>query len=149
MAFYLSMAILFVIFDRFFKYMAVNYLTSDGVDLLGKIFRLNFTGNYDIAFSLPVNGGLLNILIIFIIVWLMYYLMYVAEKGRYSESLLLVFVILGASSNLMDRMQYGFVIDYLDLKYFTVFNLADAMIVLGAVGLAWANLQSDKNKKRI
>lgn len=149
MAFYLLVAVFFVAFDRFFKTLAVNNLTEGGVDLLGGIFRFNFSGNYNVAFSLPFNGVFLNILIILLIIWLMYYLMYVAERGRIGEALSLIFVILGAASNFMDRLQHGFVIDYFDLKYFTVFNLADAMIVFGAVGLAWTGMRIEKNKKRI
>ena len=44
-------------------------------------------------------------------------------------------IIFGAVSNLYDRLKYGFVIDYFDLKYFTIFNIADAMIFFGALGV--------------
>jgi signal peptidase II len=44
---------------------------------------------------------------------------------------LLLFIIFGAISNLVDRLKFGYVIDYIDIKYFTVFNLADIMIVVG------------------
>jgi len=46
-------------------------------------------------------------------------------------------VILGAAGNLFDRLKYGYVVDYLDLKYFTAFNLADVMIVAGVIYLIY------------
>jgi signal peptidase II len=44
----------------------------------------------------------------------------------------------GAAGNLLDRIRLGFVVDYLDLRVWPVFNLADVAIVLGAGALALA-----------
>jgi hypothetical protein len=52
------------------------------------------------------------------------------ELAKRFKLLYSVLVLIGAISNLYDRLSYSYVIDYLDLKYFTVFNVADAMIVL-------------------
>ncbi len=50
-------------------------------------------------------------------------------------------MITGAISNIIDRLSYGYVIDYLSLRYFTVFNLADVMISSGAIILILKNLK--------
>jgi signal peptidase II len=60
------------------------------------------------------------------------------------EALILTFVLFGAISNIVDRLQYGFVIDYLEIKNFTIFNLADVMISSGALFLILQNFQSIK-----
>lgn len=39
----------------------------------------------------------------------------------------------GAVSNLMDRLRFGYVVDYIDIGSLPVFNLADVAIVIGAV----------------
>jgi hypothetical protein len=44
----------------------------------------------------------------------------------------LIFIFSGAISNLIDRVYYGCVIDFIDLKVWPVFNLADIFICLGA-----------------
>ncbi len=137
--------IFFVILDRFFKFLAINGYFKNGISIFGDFFKLNFAANYNIAFSLPFNGIFLNILIIFIILGLIYNLIYVINKKRPLEAVFLISVIWGATSNFMDRLKHGYVIDYLDLSYFTIFNIADAMIVLGVVGAGWMML--DKNKK--
>jgi len=64
---------------------------------------------------------------------LVYYFLYVIKKGEEKNAMYLFLVILGALSNLLDRLKFGYVVDYLDLRYFTVFNLADVMIVGGGV----------------
>ena len=45
----------------------------------------------------------------------------------------LTLIIFGALSNFFDRLFLGAVVDYLDLKYYSVFNLADVMIVFGVI----------------
>jgi len=43
-----------------------------------------------------------------------------------------IFILSGAISNLIDRLYYGCVIDFIDLRIWPVFNLADIFICLGA-----------------
>jgi signal peptidase II len=136
--------IFFIILDRFFKFLTVNHYFDAGVNILGDILRFNFASNYNIAFSLPLNSLFLNIIVVLIILGLVYYLLYLTSRGKFLNAVFLLSVILGASSNLLDRLKFGYVIDYLDLKYFTVFNLADVMIVLGVVGLVWLMVEVDK-----
>jgi signal peptidase II len=38
----------------------------------------------------------------------------------------------GAGSNLIDRVRFGYVIDFIDLRFWPVFNLADISITIGA-----------------
>lgn len=51
-------------------------------------------------------------------------------------------LLAGAVSNGVDRVVYGVVIDYLSVRWFTVLNLADIAITLGAVGLAYRTWKS-------
>lgn len=44
----------------------------------------------------------------------------------------LVFILAGAVGNLIDRLRFGEVIDFLDLRFWPVFNLADVSITVGA-----------------
>lgn len=50
-----------------------------------------------------------------------------------SYSLALIFIISGAISNIIDRLYFGCVIDFIDLKFWPVFNLADIYISAGAI----------------
>ena len=53
----------------------------------------------------------------------------------------------GAFSNLFDRIWYGYVIDYLDLRVWPVFNLSDTAITVG-VGLFLLNSLKIRREKK-
>lgn len=126
--------IFFIVLDRFLKVLVLTNLEGER-NLLGEIFRFNFKANYYIAFSLPFYGFWLNAVIGLIILLLIFYLTRAWRSSQWTIVICFFAVILGAASNLFDRLKYGYVIDYLDLKYFTVFNLADLMIVAGVICL--------------
>jgi len=122
--------IFFIGLDRFLKVFASASQTSE-FNLLGEILKFNYKANYYIAFSLPLYGAWLKVIILLIILLLLFYLAQAWQSGRQGIAVSLFTIVMGAAGNLFDRFKYGYVIDYLDLKYFTVFNLADAMIVIG------------------
>ena len=123
---YLILAIFFITIDRLLKNYAL--ISNAKFSLVFDWLQFNFVKNYYIAFSIPVSGIYLNLLILAIILFLIWQMLIYLKKHQKIEAMLLFFVILGASSNLFDRLSYGFVIDYIDLKYFSVFNIADAII---------------------
>lgn len=123
-------AIFLFILDRCLKFLALYYINNP-VKIIDDLLKFNFVSNHNIAFSLPIYGIWLNFIIILIIVILLYFCVLFFRTKEYNKIIYLVFIIAGAISNLMDRLQYKYVIDYFDLKYFTAFNLADVMIVIG------------------
>lgn len=50
-------------------------------------------------------------------------------------------VLGGAIGNLVDRVRVGHVIDFIDLRFWPVFNLADAAITVGALVLVYGVMQ--------
>lgn len=129
----------FLLFDRFLRQAAVGNAFGQK-DLFFGFFEFSFAKNYGIAFSLPIGGLWLLVLIAAILVILLFVFVLWVDK-RDIRSIPLLGIILGAASNLWDRLVYGFVIDYLDLSYFTVFNLADVMIVSSAAILIWLEIK--------
>ncbi|MCK4539793.1 signal peptidase II [Candidatus Parcubacteria bacterium] len=139
MVYCVVLAIFFVILDRLFKVLAISCYENIKIDLIFDYFGFTLAKNYYIAFSLPLSGPILSVFIGVVILILLYFWLILIKKQEYSQASCLTFVILGAISNIIDRVKYGFVIDYLDLKYFTVFNIADSMIVAGVVLLIILN----------
>lgn len=123
---------IFFVSDRLLKVLSISGRKS--FSLIGDILTFSFTPNYFIAFSLPVGGKILEVTILILIVLMIVFSLYLLFK-KYSVPLIigLAAIILGAVSNYIDRLRLGYVIDYLYLKYFTVFNLADALIAFGTI----------------
>lgn len=126
-----SLAIFFML-DRFLKLLAI---TSAEKTIIPNLLNFNFVPNYNIAFSLPIGGQYLNIIISLIIVIIIIFLITNYHRLKTVEFISFFGIILGAVSNLIDRLQYGFVIDYLDLRWFTIFNIADILISLCSITL--------------
>lgn len=136
--------VFFILLDKFFKFLALNGYFDKPIHLIGNVFSLFFSKNYNIAFSLPVSGPILIGAIIVILIILLYFWVFLVKKGRENNYLILTFLIIGALINLIDRLKYGFVVDYFDLKYFTVFNIADIMIVGAILSLILLNIKRNK-----
>lgn len=64
-------------------------------------------------------------------------------KSVYSVTIMLA----GASSNLLDRLTKGGVVDYLKIRIFPdlVFNLADIILISGVIIYVWQNWRDNKN----
>lgn len=113
--------------------------------LIGKIeisgiFDLTYVENHGVSFGLLKAGspleryglvGLSLAISALFVSWL-------RTAPRLSTALVLGGVIGGAIGNMIDRIRFGYVVDFLDFSglYFPwVFNVADAAITLGAIGL--------------
>jgi signal peptidase II len=53
----------------------------------------------------------------------------------------------GSTSNLIDRIRLGHVTDFLDLRYWPAFNLADSFIVIG-VAILFVALMLGETRQR-
>jgi len=139
----LILAIFFISIDRFLKIYALSYLDGNQIKLIGDIFKLNLAKNTGIAFSIPIPQLALIIFTLIIIVIILYYWLKNINIRQYKIAIPLTFILFGAISNIYDRIVYGFVIDYFDLKFYSIFNLADSLIVIGAIYVGFQLLRKD------
>lgn len=146
-ALYAIPAVFLIVLDRLLKVLALNGYFNY-IRLAGDFFHLNLARNPYIAFSLPLTGPFLSVLVFTIIVFLAYYCLLSFKEKRFNRAFFVILIILGASSNLFDRLVYGYVIDYFDLKYFTIFNLADMMITGGVILFLWDGFLSKQDIAR-
>lgn len=103
-------------------------------------FNVVFTWNPGTSFSMFQNLGVsvpLAIIVItaFIIGFLGYYLF--ARQHQKMELVSLAFIVGGAAGNLIDRLRFGAVVDFLDLHigaaHWPAFNVADSVICIGVI----------------
>lgn len=98
--------------------------------VIGRYF--SFEKNYGIAFGLLQNKLSLLIFIGFLITgFLVYYSNKIKGLGSIGVGLLLG----GASSNLIDRMAYGYIVDFIKIWIWPAFNFADVFNVIGVMVL--------------
>ncbi len=108
--------------------------------------------NTGIAFSLPFTGPLQiilsGVLLLTIIIYapiltatfdpsssLMKIVFFHIHPRRLAE-LSLALIVGGGLSNLGERLIYGYVVDYIDVGFWPVFNMADSFITIGAILIA-------------
>ncbi len=147
----LGVAAIALALDQLSKAWAVDRL-GDGhvIDLVGSL-RLRLTMNYGSAFSLADGRGPLISLLALVVVAIL------LRTGRHATrpatAVALGLVLGGAIGNLIDRafragdgFLGGGVVDFIDLQWWPVFNLADSAIVVGAVLLfvaQWREAEPD------
>ncbi|TAN34227.1 signal peptidase II [Patescibacteria group bacterium] len=134
----------FLIIDQFLKWFSLDAWTEKKIGCLGLPPHQNFWcggwepfANYGAAFGLPVPNRVIVILTIpalFLIGYLFAKqrppLNLPLSKGEGIRLFALAILFFGALSNLIDRLAYGYVVDY--LRALTgIINLSDILIVLG------------------
>ena len=138
-----SIAILIVILDQFTKFLIKNNLQSnESIPIIKNIFHLTYVANTGSAFGLFKGMNLFFILFSIIVIFVIfYYLKQIKKKDRlmlFSLGLLLG----GTIGNLIDRIAYGSVIDFIDFRVWPVFNIADSAVTISVILLIillWKN----------
>lgn len=124
---------LFFIIDQTLKYFSLT--TWSQKKLPFKFFGWHPFKNTGVAFGIPVPQ-IIIITLSLIIIFLLLYLLKNSKQNTFLDKLGLILIIFGATSNLIDRLLFGFTIDYF-LILTGVINLADVMIVVGFIFFAF------------
>jgi len=113
-----------------------------------EIFRITHTTNSGAAFGLFPNQGSLFILIAIVVVIaiVIYYRHLPAEDWLIRISLGLQ--LGGAIGNLTDRLRFGYVVDFIDISFWPIFNLADASITIGVLLIIYQLWRMERAKAR-
>jgi len=120
--------ILVIGFDQITKYLA-NHWVATGAGELNWITLVNHR-NYGISFGIELPNFLATSLVILFLMILLY-LFFMNSNYSKVYYLGLIVSIGGGISNLIDRLTWGFVRDFISLSYLPIFNLADMAIVIG------------------
>lgn len=134
--------------DQLTKHIVTGRLQlDDGVHVVGP-FWIHHVQNSGIAFGLFASATPVVIVLTGLAVGWM--LVFFARSGARHPVLpvALGFVIGGSVSNLLDRVRLGYVTDFLDLRYWPAFNLADSFIVIGVAILLGAMFAAEREPRR-
>lgn len=149
---YLSLAALVILLDQASKlYISSHFAYGENLPVVN-VFSLVLWHNTGAAFSfLSDFGGVQRWLFSFIALaasgWIVVLLRKHASQTVFAFGLSMI--LGGALGNLIDRIAYGYVVDFLlfhwDAHIFPAFNLADSAITCGAGLLIWDSFTEKKN----
>ncbi len=143
---------LVVVCDQLSKHWALNELAGGRTIDIFWTLRFNLVFNSGMAFSKGQGAGrIIGALAIGVVVWLWRSLSKTTSKvARVGTALL----IGGALGNVTDRLFRdeawlgGAVVDFIDLQWFPVFNIADSSVTIGATVLIYSSIVNARLKNR-
>ena len=141
--FLFSVALAVVAIDQVTKAAVVTnlalYEAWAPIEALRDYFTIVHVTNTGAAFGILPGGGMLFLIIAFVVVGVIFYFYRQLTDQSWLVRLALGLQLGGAVGNLIDRLRLGYVVDFIDVKLsdtldWPVFNIADSSIVVG-VGL--------------
>ncbi|MGC4095441.1 MAG: signal peptidase II [Polyangiaceae bacterium] len=126
--------------DKVSKDVAKTHLEqADGVSLVGDALELRYTENRDVAFNamswVPESTRARLILVTGAVAICALGAMLLRRRQPLLSALSLSLILAGAVGNYWDRLERGYVVDFVHLTHWPVFNLADVYITLGGIAL--------------
>jgi signal peptidase II len=120
---------------------------GESVDVAGPL-SIHHVQNSGIAFGLfPSATAAVIVLTGVAVTWMLVF--FARSGGRHPILPVALGLLLGGSiSNLADRVRLGHVTDFLDVRFWPAFNLADSFIVAGVAVLIGALLLADREPRR-
>ncbi|MFZ5649475.1 MAG: signal peptidase II [Bacillota bacterium] len=130
MIFVISLAVL--ILDQASKYLIMANMTlNQSVPVITDVFHITYIRNPGAAFGLMAYRTTFFIAVSILVI-LGIFIFYKKYGGKGAVPVTLGLIAGGALGNLVDRVRFGEVVDFLDFRVWPVFNLADSAIVVGA-----------------
>jgi len=147
---YLAAPFVIVILDQLSKAWAGKALIQgESVPLLRGVIHLTLVHNTGAAFGMLRRYP--QLFVVIAAAAAVFILFFLAKKGHMlgaSGKTAFCFILGGTLGNLIDRLRFGHVIDFIDLRVWPVFNVADSFITVGAVFLGWTLLRDAKPVKK-
>ena len=143
-------SVLLLVLDQLSKILVMNLLNlGSSITLIPNFLDITYIEN---------NGAALNILsgktwlLITVSVIALIYIIKVVVRANIKNNIQMItysMLISGIIGNIIDRVVYGKVIDFISFRIFSydapIFNIADSLIVIGAILLVILLARGDKN----
>lgn len=150
---YLGIATIVLLLDQLSKWLALSHLQLGTPEIALPFMNWILLFNPGAAFSFLAQGSgwqrwfftALGLVASIYIVWLL-------RKSQSDKTLswALSLILGGALGNVLDRIMYGAVVDFIDLHYgnwhWPAFNIADSAICIGAALIIWGELYKSFGK---
>lgn len=127
-----------ILIDQYTKYLAVIHLKDKAAfNIINGVLELNYLENKGAAFGMLQNQKVFFIFVAIVILSVIAYVLYKSPDDRKYTILhvLLSFIAAGAIGNMIDRIRYDYVVDfiYFVLINFPIFNVADIYVSISTL----------------
>jgi signal peptidase II len=143
----LAVAVAALAADQLTKQIVATQLElGESVHVVGPLY-IRHVDNPGIAFGLFSSwASAVTFLTAAAVVWMLFYF---AKSGARHPILPVALGLLigGSLGNLVDRLRIGHVTDFLDLRFWPAFNLADTFIVVGVAALLLALISAERQPR--
>lgn len=114
------------------------------IPVIENIFHITFIFNRGAAFGIFENQRWIFILaaVVLLALFCKFYKKILEQPPIFQLGIALM--LGGAIGNLIDRLVYGKVVDFLDFRFWPIFNVADIAICVGAGCILWVVLTNKK-----
>lgn len=139
---WLGLAFIIVLVDQFTKVLILGYYRLGDSTYVTSFFNVVRVHNTGAAFSFLASAGgwqrwfftAIGVIAAVVIVWMIR-----SHPGQKLFCFAMACILSGALGNVIDRLLYGYVVDFLDFHWagwhFPAFNVADSAITIGAACL--------------
>ena len=135
-----------VVLDQITKHWALN--TLDDGRIIDVVWTLRFALGFNSGFAFSTGTGWGPWIGVFAIAAIVALAVAMHRAASMASRLALALIVGGAIGNIVDRLfrgrglLHGKVVDFIDLQWFPVFNIADSAITIGAVVLVVASFRA-------
>lgn len=139
------------VLDYYVKLIISSMPLFTKIPVIGNFFTITYVRNFGGAFSILQHQKLLFISVGIIVPIILFFAMRKKILTDFRYLFTCGAVAGGAVGNLIDRLAYGYVVDYISVGTFPVFNISDSFITVGVILLAYFvfidEMKEEKKKK--
>ena len=149
------LTLIVLVFDIVSKLIVRHYLAlNESVHVIRGFFDITYVKNTGVAWSIFADNKYLVLILSGLIILGIAYYVYKEKPARKLTKGAYALILGGALGNFVNRVFYGSVIDFIDVKIFgydyPIFNMADVFIVIGVILLvcdAWRGENGNKGNR--
>jgi len=136
--------------DQISKYFVASYLPyGEAVPVIPGILQLFYIHNEGAAFSILQGKQWFFILVSLVVLAVVIALLIRMPKAKKWWRLSLTFFLAGTIGNFIDRLRFGYVVDFLDIFIIPIFNVADCLLVVSVLAICILLLFDEKTGREV
>jgi signal peptidase II len=147
-----AILLIFALDQHLKKIVYLKLSIGESIPIIKNILHVTFVTNTGAAFGLFKDNTFVFIIISLIAILITSIFMFLSiKKGEFLSkpffNLGLILITSGALGNLIDRLKFGYVVDFIDVRIWPVFNVADSSITIGTFLLILSSIVSHNKSK--